>query len=387
LVALSVIIAAFPRRLPNHCAVAWFFLLAFAVGRAMDGDARESFSLAYLQAATALTYFIAAFHKLNSAYFDPATSCGSGLLWEYLLRKKVAGRVAPRIVNGVGIHGIVMVEFALPVLLAWSPTRVYAIGLAIAIHAAFGFAAHAQFSVIMLGGLAAYVPDWTPSTISAPMALSGLAGGTILAAVASVHRYFRLPRLALLNSLVLAILVVLAVGLLMRGAETPRWLVTDGASGAPLAMSALLLGYLANGAAPYLGLKFDFSLAMFSNLRPDRWNHWLAPRPRHTLMPRYARVIGTTTLDGSTDAAGASLSSVFPRAERECYSMGYIVAAVRDVSSKEGREGSGEVEYVEISSGRPVAAGELRFASLRRRERVSVYPYTLPLRDDEPLCM
>ena len=35
-----------------------------------------------------------------------------------------------------------------------------------------------------------------------------------------------------------------------------------------------------NGAAPYLGMKFEYSFAMLSNLRVDdaRWNHVLVPR-------------------------------------------------------------------------------------------------------------
>ena len=60
--------------------------------------------------------------------------------------------------------------------------------------------------------------------------------------------------------------------------------------------SILTLAYLVNGLGPYLGLKTNFSFAMFSNLRPIPWGHLLWRASWRPL--QFARYVRIETIHG-----------------------------------------------------------------------------------------
>ncbi|GAA3167214.1 hypothetical protein [Nonomuraea roseoviolacea] len=397
LAALSLMAASFPKRLPNHFAVAWFMLLAFAADRAFGlssghgGGLDDAYALGLVRQFTIITYVVAGLHKLNRDYFDPRLSCGSGLLMEYALRLGVSPRRVPRRLARALSAAVVAAEFGAAAGLALGVRTLWVIAAAVVMHAFFGFAGHAQFSLIMLGGLLAFTDVESLAPLSVPGLCALLAGSGVVAATLGGFRGFRLRHVALLDNVVLAVvslwclLTVLGPG---AGEAGGTWAVPFAL--APYATTCLVLLYLVNGLAPYLGLKFDFSMAMFSNLRPDRRSHFFLPMPRHGLMPRYFEIsgLGGAGTDGRAGTAEL-LTEMFPDVYTHRYSAGYVHAAVRRLRHRfePGAEvylrcvesATREVHRLPVSP----SAGS---GFLRGRERFSVYPYALPLRRALPLC-
>ncbi|MEV0201036.1 hypothetical protein [Nonomuraea sp. NPDC050691] len=336
-------------------------------------------------------------HKLNRDYFDPRLSCGSGLLMEYALRLGASPRRVPRRLSMAVSAAVVVAEFGAATGLVLGVHTVWVLAAAVVMHAFLGFAGHAQFSLIMLGGLLSFVEAESLWPLSAPGLCALLIGSGVLAATLGGFRGFRLRYVALLNSAVLAgaslwcLLTVLAPG---AGQAGGTWALTFGH--APYATACLVALYLVNGLAPYLGLKFDFSMAMFSNLRPDRRNHFLLPIPRTGLMPRYFEIsgLGGSGTDGRAGAAEL-LKERFPDVYTHRYSAGYVLAAARrllhhfepgaDVYLRCVDSSTAEVHHVPVGLpvGVPVGAAS---GFLLRRERFSLYPYALPVRSVLPLC-
>ncbi|NUW33938.1 hypothetical protein HTZ77_21245 [Nonomuraea sp. SMC257] len=399
LAALSLVAASFPKRLPNHFAVAWFMLLAFTADRALGlspehrGGPGDPYALRLVQQFTIITYLAAGLHKLNRDYFDPRLSCGSGLLTEYALRLGVSPRRMPRRLPVALSAGAVVAEFGAAAGLALGVRTVWVIAAAVVMHAIFGFAGHAQFSLIMLGGLLAFVDVESLSPLSLPGLCALLAGSGVVAATLGGFRGFRLRQVALLDNVVVAgaclwcLLTVLGPG---AGEARGTWAVPFAL--APYVTSCLVLLYLVNCLAPYLGLKFDFSMAMFSNLRPDRRSHFFLPMPRHGLMPRYFEIsgLGGPGTDGRAGTAEL-LTELFPDVYTHRYSAGYVHAAVRRLRHRfePGAEvylrcvDSSTREVHRLPVGLPAGAAP---GFLRGRERFSLYPYALPLRPSLPLC-
>jgi hypothetical protein len=98
--------------------------------------------------------------------------------------------------------------------------------------------------------------------------------------------------------------------------------------------SLLLLPILVfvNGTSPYLGLKTEFSFAMFSNLRDRPWRHVLVPdRLRPFRMRRYLRLAGVRGLPPprELDADGALIVDLLSQFERYCYPPYFLRAIER----------------------------------------------------------
>jgi hypothetical protein len=399
LIILSVVIASFPRRLPNHLAVAWFFLLAFTVARlelgqaAADGAASDSFGLGAIQVMTVLTYCIAAFHKLNRDYFNPRVSCGTGLLVHYLLQKGVDVRGTPRYAAPLGIYAVVGAEVLLPLLLVIDATQQVGLWLALALHLVFGLFAHIPLSVIMYAGLLAFLPNnrlFEPLTGIAVVPLLLWSGSAVIAGhVLGNHRRYVWPRLAWANHCLFVACTIMVAHAVAVSASTRRSGLANAAwHEAPLPFALIVGGFIVNGMSPYLGLKFDFSLAMFSNLRPDRWAHYVIARPLFEWSPRYVQVVGFTfprSEETLREQALKRFEELFPSRRFEHYALGYVAAALARLSMAGVREvaiqctdpTSGESFFVDAMQSWPV---------LTQRDRLSVYPYAVPSSEEDSLC-
>jgi hypothetical protein len=75
---------------------------------------------------------------------------------------------------------------------------------------------------------------------------------------------------------------LLCAHLLLSGARIDP--VSPNSVGERVVLAVILTAFMANAAAPYFGWKTEFSLTMFSNMRPDRWTHILAKQQP----PRFA---------------------------------------------------------------------------------------------------
>lgn len=306
LLALTLLIASYSLRLSNHLIAAWFMCLLlcldlFFQNPSQRGVTPTPFFLSGVQIVVGLTYALAFLHKLNSEYLSPEMSCGSYLGCEYLEhRVNIRHPSLLKLQGFLSIYAVLTLEILIPLLLLFPATRPFGLVLAVLMHLPFGFLVHVHFSTLMYAGLSAFVApgDWS-RILSAAFALSPLQWALyLLLGLYLGHRfggygYAGRRRLAAYGQqLVFGVyfLAAFAVSLtlLHQGPlHTFAW-------GGPLQCGLLIilsLAFVLNGLGPYLGLKTNFSFAMFSNLRPDPWRHLLwraAWRPFH--LAHYVRI-------------------------------------------------------------------------------------------------
>jgi hypothetical protein len=391
MIVLTVLIAAFPCRLPNHLIVAWFFLGAFVlaeiVGRAFPPPLSfpTPFALGVIQGMTALLYGISGFHKLNTDFFSPRRSCGAGFVVYYLLQRGVRLNRWPWYATPLGIYFVVIAELILPVLLAIHDLRVVGLLLAVILHIAFGFLAHLHFSVIMFAGLASFLPQQTIGSFLLP---SGLASVPILLGVPAgliLGNYLpcRHVESAKLNHAAFGVLCVAMIIYVVRSG-TNHQLFVEAFREHPAAFCVMMFCFIANGLGPYLGVKQDFSLAMFSNLRMDHWCHFVVRRPLTDLSPRYLRVGLPMGCSGRPDVIKLFENRFFDR-ERQMFSIGYVLDSLKDIQrAARGAEPIRVwVSEAQGGEGRLITATDR--PSLRVCERISVFPYALPVDPSTPV--
>jgi len=257
-----------------------------------------------LRVALFCMYFFAVLHKLNRDYFDPTVSCavhtfvGVAPAWmDALATSSRASRIAL-------IAGSLLVETAVPCLLAFGRTRRVGIALGALFHGFLGLRFYA-FSTGLLALYALFVPIPVWEGVRARIAQRRARGGLVAALLSQ-------PAAS-------AVAVLLVAGFGVSGALVAgdsEWTALPG-SGFPLFAAAWvafmlvplawLLGsrrfaadfrarspgrlaygrvllvfpalVLFHGFSPYLGLRTVPAFSMFSNLRTEGGltNHWFMP--------------------------------------------------------------------------------------------------------------
>src|SRR5919108_5312433 len=283
--SLALVIAAYPVRLSNHLVLGWFLAAGSLFVR---GAPRELSN--YVVLCLSLMFGAAGFAKLNVSSFRSSTSCGHHFaralvsLWGFpRLRDS-------RLVTWLGGGGIVVAELATSLLLLDRHTRAIGIVTAFALMILFGLLCHVHFATIVCAGLLLLAH---PRPIE--FRLWWLAAGAVGASVTFSFgnwRLYRSPRWACANQLVFGLLAGVS-GVAMIPAAFSRPPSALAAVHLPHGVGAVLIGLFAlNGAAPYLGLKTAYSFAMFSNLRPDAWDHLVVRRPARAFATTYVHVAG-----------------------------------------------------------------------------------------------
>lgn len=288
LLALSLLIASYSLRLSNHLVAAWFMGLLLCLDLLFQtpdrrGLAPTPFFLSGVQIVVGLTYTLAFLHKLNPEYLSPDMSCGSFLGCQYLEhRVNIRHPGLLKIQGFLSIYAILALEGVIPLLFLFPTTRPLGVLLAVLLHLPLGLLVHVHFSTLMYAGLSAFVApgDW-PHILASAFALSKTKLVLyLLLGLYLGHRFGgygyqrRLP--AYLHQLFFGVyfLAALAVSLTLMHGGPLRTFAWGGSSQRALLL-ILTAAYLLNGLGPYLGLKTNFSFAMFSNLRPDPWRHLL----------------------------------------------------------------------------------------------------------------
>ncbi len=258
-------------------------------------DWRRRFTPA-LRGILIVVYLWGVLHKLNADFLDPQVSCGvelyDALRTDYLpFLPRNAG------IAWAAIVGTLAVETAIPVLLLIPRTRSWGILLGTSFHFFLGFVPYSvyyNFSSMLFALYLLYSDEaWVARARDAlrarigARALRGLTALALLLLLALCvgsaldgERHRELWRF--LPRIPWAIYGLLAIGAYFRFREpsfaAPR-------ARRPWWMGRVLVAaYLLNGASPYLGLKTETSLAMYSNLRTEggRNNHLIL---RSTLDP------------------------------------------------------------------------------------------------------
>jgi hypothetical protein len=250
-----------------------------------------------------LVYYLAALHKLNWDYVDPAVSCS------VMFSRGIAAGLHvpfPEIASAISIWGSLALEIGIPTLLIFRRTRLIGLAVGSMYHVllafdwnlailGFSFTVSALYVLFIPPGAAATILhfDWLPVR---PRARSGVVTLLVLASVVCAlvfnfgHKRAGDPAsaLSLPAPLIAGMVLTRMVGYLFTGtgllivsyilvrgsraSSSEPFLRMQGAT-VPLLIFPLLL--VANGMGPYLGYKTVPTFSMFSNLRTEdgRTNH------------------------------------------------------------------------------------------------------------------
>jgi hypothetical protein len=273
---------------------------ALTAHRPTDPDAAAQARAAAPLLATArrlvlLTYWVAAFHKLNRDFFDTTVSCATDTyhqLAAFLPHLGLSPSASPL---GVGLPAaVVATEVLLPVLLWRWPLLGVAVGLVF--HLPMTLVLAPAFVFAMLVGYAALLgPSQRRALVDAVRAAPGRIGALGLAAVAVLGLLMgRLPPLDLaVKVLCLGLLLaaVAAAGLSRRPGRRPRETLPRPHGWGRLTPHAAVGLLLLDALTPYAGTQVQHTGAMLSNLRIDAgcWNHLIVPESLRRVDP-YVRI-------------------------------------------------------------------------------------------------
>ncbi len=280
-------------------------LAVFATSRRFDGDGSAAFYAAFAPIARMsllVLYVWTTVHKLNWGFVDLDLSCASSELAK--LREHTVFGVSLAFLPGnraaefVSIWGTLMVEGAIPVLLAFRRTRLAGVWLAALFHYLLGFS-YPGFSAMLYAVLTLFLATSTWDALR-------------LGAASNASRFVRLLRSGLeLSALMWIAFAVITAFSEDAGPVSPEpdafrsfWLVygvlglgvlafvsrralivrdPEPARAQRIVPRPILLPFVAlvfaNGLSPYVGLKTTLCYAMFSNLRTEggRSNHMIIP--------------------------------------------------------------------------------------------------------------
>lgn len=286
-------------KMSNHWFQAGLFAAIFlaSVGYAAIRDRKltpgEAWAIAtpLLRSLCVVLYFFVVFHKLNWDFLDPDLSCASDHLGK--LRKKLPFVPDVRATRLMAIYGTLAIESAIPILLVIPRTRRVGIATGIAFHGLLGINGFVGFSALMNAFFCAFMPrhigeevarrwpDWSfgigkrdgrrlrihPGDLLVFGVVAPLLLWVALADVQISKSLFKLSKYGVRYAFIPIDLAILGAFWWLTSAK--RW----GFEPEPLTLRTrapvlLVLPVLAfiSGFSPYLGLKTEQSLAMFSNL-------------------------------------------------------------------------------------------------------------------------
>jgi hypothetical protein len=255
----------------------------------------------------------AALHKINRDFFDPSVSCME------LEQRLVDWWQVPSIATSMTPLGIVIAEATVPVLLMVAPS--IGIPAAILLVSPFMSIGAPPFALLVVTMAMAFLPDEAGPEVQRVVRKWGawlLTAGAALAFTArtAYRGDFPWPAIGLAQTLTFTLACIAAAAIFdhlrrKRDPSTaPAPAVLEKPSPAQRATFAVFVAALVlNSLTPYLGIKFQFSFAMLSNLRADddRWNSLIFPRSLrltahdpfvHVTRVRYTKLSTGQVIDG-----------------------------------------------------------------------------------------
>lgn len=390
LIALTVVIAAYSLRLSNHLILAWFMTLILVIAAARDSLSLFVWGVRSLMIGA---YVLAFLHKLNRDYFDGSQS--AAVQWADFLcfDRGIRSARARSIIRFLHLWGGIVIEGSLPFLLAIAPLQPAGFLLALGFHFAIALLGIVNFSAMMLAGLVV----WLPASLVTDMAtlLSALDAPWMIAAVvicvAAV--WLLTPRLANFRcpyrhrraawifqttfGVAVAVMACAGIATIGRGLAP---MSLDLSQADAVIVACVIALFAVNGLAPYLGLKTEFSFAMFSNLRDEPWRHLLI-RDRWRLFrwARYLRLAEVRGLDAARVAADDDCKlplHLLSSPDRYRYSPYLLRSAISFLHQRTGVE----VRPIVIDGEQSLPFREWE-RTIPRRYRVSMvlFPFVMPL--------
>jgi hypothetical protein len=241
-------------------------------------------------------YFFAAFHKLNRDWFDPSVSCGAVF---YAREREVFPFLpASNALAMATIHGSLAFEMAIPMLLAFRPTRHLGVLTGLVFHwilatnplSGFYNFSSMLFAVFALFLSGPFVSDaarllgrrrvkWTSWALTVGLASYALVARPFFEAIVPSSRDMSILVWTIWGTSLIAVVGALVLRRPLAATGDLKSFVLP----QPVLAVVPLLVFL-NGAAPHLGLQTTANWAMFSNLRTE------AGRSNHLLVPARAQI-------------------------------------------------------------------------------------------------
>lgn len=381
LILLTLTIASYSIRLSNHLLLSWFFFLIPTIDF-LRHSAITGTTVFGIRSLVILTYLFAAFHKLNGDYFNRHSSCGVRMFRFYLgsdSRHRWKNSMA--VVGGIWLP--VILEITIPILLLFEQTRIVGVLLALLLQVLFGFARNAHFSVVMCAGLTLFIPQITVSVTSITISCVIGAWMSFRFSMWKVYpfRYFALMLHAMFGALVVYLVVsaISTVGIRLPDIHQGGldWFV----------ISALLMLFALNGLSPYYSSKTEFSLAMFSNLRPDRWSHFVFREPsRQKSKKEYVEIVRMHGMPELTRFPRASMSykllRTFTPYQGRKYLKYYLVESIRNLRAELPSDFL--IEFTDGSSHFQISSAS--DASKLKHQKLCLMPAVIPKDAATPYC-
>ena len=249
-----------------------------------------------------ILYFYVVFHKLNSDFFSPATSCATDFVVSQISFAHLPQ--SPNIL-ALGAYFTVVVEALIPIMLCFRKTRDYGVLIGLLFHCVIAYNPINGFYDFSSVIFASYILFTTEAFAQQTCKVysSMLARIRILK---EKYATFTFKKLAVILAFAGACLAFIAVIIYLKPKDYFRDIIWSAFS---LAAIGLFLVYMTkkkpaeaqikvsffsvpsfafllfpvliflNGFSPYLGLKTENSFAMFSNLRTEggKTNHFIVP--------------------------------------------------------------------------------------------------------------
>lgn len=314
----------------NHKVLSLLVALAFAAAALFvwvtrnRPDTRGTFLARWLEAARTpagltllVVYLFTVFDKLNTAFFDPATSCAGRLLDQMLDYNGIAVEPSALLVRTAAI-GTVLVETTILVCLAVPRLRRWGLLLGIGFHLVLAPASFWDFATMVFTLYVLFVPTRVFAGLASRsagirrFALAAFALHMILAITVSLAGTESSPFGPRWHTLivltwyiaVIPLLVQLVRAFLADREPWPGWRIR------PVFLLLVPLLAFVNGSAPYLGLKTVSSYSMFSNLHtePGVANHLLVGLAGPRLFPYQADTVTVTKVDIRRGGGSGSVS-------------------------------------------------------------------------------
>jgi hypothetical protein len=250
-----------------------------------------------IRATVAIVYFFAAFHKLNSSFFDPAVSCATSQLAKMFEFHGFPQSPASVSVLGINMYLTLILETAILVFLLWPRFSHVGALLGLLFHTAVAWAQFFDFATVVFALYLFFLPwDAVQREIARLPRWAGacFAGSFVGLSVTSFLFHgmrgnpviFEWSAWSLQADTLICVFWTLMVWPILLpiflrgnvGASERRW------TGPAVAWLIPVLAWV-NGATPYLGLKTVANYSMFSNLRTEGGgtNHFLVPAGRFRL--------------------------------------------------------------------------------------------------------
>jgi len=267
------------------CATGWAAVRCTRT-KAESGGGRAAAD-AFLRSVRGLTivvYALAAFHKLNADFLDPTYSCAVYGLRAVAEHWNLAPLEPPGC-YAVAVPILVLGAEAVVALLHAAGVRRIAWTVALAFHIVLTFTLAPAFVFVMLVGHAAFATGEDLELLGAVLRRRWPALTGVVAAATSASLWMHggwPPVTLLLREVAVWGLIALVVGAFPPW-TAEAWSRRDGSrSGNGVARwlpAAVVVSFAVNGVTPYLGLQYQHTAAMVSNLRIDRgcWNSIVVP--------------------------------------------------------------------------------------------------------------